>query len=273
MSDSTEETYTITGVVATTGELSGRSYRLGLAYLEKLRDHLLAGDLDIGFDHDSQQTPLSARFISVSLTEEESGEHVLRAQWEVPEAEVERLGTRTGFSIATIDWEVDGWAGVEDPDLVIVPDCYHWDDQDIVDALLAASSDEVRVSGGRLIQLSGAPPVKIIIEVLNNPEAAAALWAAIIAGVTSLVVKLKKKRHESNQESEFEGSECAPQLTFEVSHGSYKAIVNCSTDESAERISAYVVDAVKSLGIPSESAQPLNANDVGDGDRQRMPPA
>lgn len=243
MSIPEESEYVLSGVVASTGKLTGRSYRLGRKSIDELKENLLTGGMPISLDHDSRKR-IKARVLSAETHESETGEYILTARWTLPADEAEKIGNRTGISVQLVDKSLEDWNDPESPAIQIYVDCYHWTDREIVEALQGATSGEVALGGGRLVQLAGEPPLKIIFDFLDTTQGAAALWAAVFAMVAPLVNKFRHKEEENPENGR------TTKFSFVVHRGKYKAVVESDNSESVEKMVTEIMGAVERLGLP-----------------------
>jgi hypothetical protein len=158
------------GIVAGTGKLTGRSFRLGRQALEKAREQLLRQEVTHLIDHDSDQE-IRVRNLAAEVRQASDGEYQLWVRWAVPAGYAEKIGERRGMSIAFTEREDVPWPEPGNPVIQVAPDAYHWDDGAIAEVLQQMTSHGISVEGARLHQLAGEPPAKII----RNPSKSCAV--------------------------------------------------------------------------------------------------
>ena len=241
------EEYVLEGIVATTGPLIGRPFRLGLKALESIRDGLLGGTINFGLDHDSKVV-VPARLIDATIEIDNTGEHALRVRYALSAEAAESIGERSGFSPTIFNREIEGWVDPPSPDIVISPECYFWTDGEIVDALRSVHVEGLAVGGSRLVQLADEPPAKIVIDILADPLMPALAAAAAIEAFKKLFESLRRKPERADTK-----------LSVDIRHDSRVIVLETSDSKSAETMTKDIMRAVERLGAPSENDKQLDA--------------
>lgn len=245
---SAPETHILEGIAATTGPLTDRPYRLSLKALEGIRDGILSGKIGFGLDHDTR-TAVPARVLDAIIEIDDTGEHALRVRWALSEEAAQSIGDRSGISITIVDNEIDGWENPASPDIVITPDCFHWTDDEIADTLRSVNDESLIVAGGRLVQLSGEPPAKIVIDILADPYMPALIAAVAIEAFKKLFESLRKKPEKADTK-----------LYVDVRRDSRVITLETSDAKAAESMVKDIMRAIEWLGEPLEDRRQLDVS-------------